>query len=671
MKTLPFHRSLIFWMMAFLVLHSAHLTAQVPRLINYQGRVVVGSVNFDGSGVFKFALVNADGTTTYWSNDGTSIAGSEPTTGVTLTVTKGLYSVLLGDAALANMSVLPATVFTNDPVRLRVWFDDGVTGPQQLVPDQRMSAVGYALVAADVDDGAITEAKLAPGAVTSANIAAGTIDGTHIAAGALDFSHLLVTSPPGPGQVLSYDGSDLSWITPGGGSGPWQLNGTSAFYNAGLVGIGTNLPNHSLSIAGGPAWTSYSWGGAMELTNGSAIGWRANAGGQRFGIGQSTGGLYFFRTASDPGTTGSPASYDMYINDSGNVVMSGGGTGIFTVGSPNGESGLSIQRGGNRADLRFDGSAMKLVAGTGSGPPSSLGGLAVNTAGHVGIGTTTPSGALHVASGGLAVTGASSPYSGAGSGVFIESGGSGGNVFAFNYSSSTARNLLLNAPGGNVGIGAPSPTAKLEVALGGTGYSSPPAIRATNSPGIAGEFTGRVTISESLLVSLSTTIGSNLSVSGTISKGGGSFKIDHPLDPANKYLSHSFVESPDMMNVYNGNIALDASGEAVVVLPEWFEALNKEFRYQLTCIGGFAPVFIAEEIGDHRFKIAGGKPGLKISWQVTGIRKDAWANANRIPVEQDKPDKELGSYLHPTLFGQPAEKSVERLRASEELPAEK
>ncbi len=149
-------------------------------------------------------------------------------------------------------------------------------------------------------------------------------------------------------------------------------------------------------------------------------------------------------------------------------------------------------------------------------------------------------------------------------------------------------------------------------------------------------------------------------VKGPLSKPGGSFKIDHPLDPANKYLSHSFVESPDMMNIYNGNIALDDNGEAVVVLPEWFGTLNKEFRYQLTCLGGFAPVYIAKEIAGNRFKIAGGKPGLKVSWQVTGVRQDAWANAHRIPLEENKAGKERGSYLHPELFGQPTGKSVEQ-----------
>jgi len=143
----------------------------------------------------------------------------------------------------------------------------------------------------------------------------------------------------------------------------------------------------------------------------------------------------------------------------------------------------------------------------------------------------------------------------------------------------------------------------------------------------------------------------NVEISGTVSKGGGSFKIDHPLDPANRYLQHSFVESPDMMNVYNGNIILDTNGEAIVELPDWFDALNRDFRYQLTCIGGFAQVYIAKEILDNSFKIAGGNPGMKVSWQVTGIRQDAFANAHRIQVEVEKEDKERGRYLHPEEHG--------------------
>jgi len=141
-------------------------------------------------------------------------------------------------------------------------------------------------------------------------------------------------------------------------------------------------------------------------------------------------------------------------------------------------------------------------------------------------------------------------------------------------------------------------------------------------------------------------------VTGTLSKGGGSFKIDHPVDPENKYLYHSFVESPDMMNVYNGTVVLDGDGRATVELAEWFGALNRDYRYQLTAIGAPAPeLHVSREVEDGTFSIAGGKADQKVSWQVTGIRQDAWANANRIPVEVDKPEQDRGRYLHPELFG--------------------
>jgi trimeric autotransporter adhesin len=151
----------------------------------------------------------------------------------------------------------------------------------------------------------------------------------------------------------------------------------------------------------------------------------------------------------------------------------------------------------------------------------------------------------------------------------------------------------------------------------------------------------------------------NALVSGTLSKAGGSFKIDDPIDPANKYLSHSFVESPDMMNIYNGTVHLDAKGQAVVEMPDWFSALNRDFQYQLTAIGAPAPrLYIAEKMQGNHFRIAGGKKGQEVSWMVTGIRQDAWANAHRIPTEEVKPANEQGKYLHPELFGAGPQQAV-------------
>ncbi|MCP4570642.1 MAG: hypothetical protein GY841_23915, partial [FCB group bacterium] len=129
------------------------------------------------------------------------------------------------------------------------------------------------------------------------------------------------------------------------------------------------------------------------------------------------------------------------------------------------------------------------------------------------------------------------------------------------------------------------------------------------------------------------------------------FQIDHPLDPANKYLNHACVESADMMNIYNGNVTTDDDGFIKVTLPEYVTALNTDFRYQLTVIGQFAQAIIAEEISGNEFTIRTDKPGVKVSWQITGIRNDAAARFNRQPVEMDKPDSEKGTYQNPKAFG--------------------
>jgi hypothetical protein len=150
----------------------------------------------------------------------------------------------------------------------------------------------------------------------------------------------------------------------------------------------------------------------------------------------------------------------------------------------------------------------------------------------------------------------------------------------------------------------------------------------------------------------------NIDVSGNVLKSGDSTRIDHPLDPANKVLSHSSVESPDMMNIYDGNVITDATGYAEIKLPDYFEALNKDFRYQLTVIGQFAQAIVEKKIQDNRFAIRTDKPNVEVSWLVTGIRQDAWANAHRVEVEKVKTDKERGKYLAPELFGQPKERGI-------------
>jgi hypothetical protein len=162
------------------------------------------------------------------------------------------------------------------------------------------------------------------------------------------------------------------------------------------------------------------------------------------------------------------------------------------------------------------------------------------------------------------------------------------------------------------------------------------AVRGQSANGYAGLFVGRVR------------------VMGYLSKSGGGFTVDHPTDPENQYLSHSFVESPEMLNVYTGTVTTGKDGTARVELPSYFEALNRDFRYQLTVIGDFARAVVSEEIENNQFTLRTDAPAVKVCWQVTGVRKDAWAEANRIEAEHRKPETERGKYLHPELFDKKA-----------------
>ena len=289
----------------------------------------------------------------------------------------------------------------------------------------------------------------------------------------------------------------------------------------------------------------------------------------------------------------------------------------------------------------------------------------------VGIGTTSPQPAVKLevrssASGGSAVSGyATGDDNAAIFGMSSSNGHSAiqGNANGADYAGYFAGNVVVT--GGNVGIGTISPQAsvKLEVkssTIGGAGIASYATgddcvaiMGHSSSSGFAAIFgngTG---------ANYAGYFAGDVQITGNLSKGSGSFLIDHPVDPGNKYLKHSFVESPDMMNIYNGNALMGEKGQAWVQLPKYFKALNQDFRYQLTAIGASAPnLYIAEKISDNRFKIAGGKPGMEVSWQVTGIRHDPYAVAHRIVVEEDKPTEARGYYLHPDAYGLPEEKSI-------------
>ena len=150
--------------------------------------------------------------------------------------------------------------------------------------------------------------------------------------------------------------------------------------------------------------------------------------------------------------------------------------------------------------------------------------------------------------------------------------------------------------------------------------------------------------------------GTTLSCSGTKT-----FLIDHPLDPANKLLKHFCIESNEVLNVYRGTVTLDASGEATVNLPDYFNAINTDYSYQLTAIGAAMPgLFIKEKISNNTFAIAGGVAGKEVSWTVYAERNDAYMRANP-EAANDQPLKTgrfEGKYMNPEFYGQAKEKGV-------------
>ncbi|MEV4319593.1 hypothetical protein [Actinocrispum sp. NPDC049592] len=151
----------------------------------------------------------------------------------------------------------------------------------------------------------------------------------------------------------------------------------------------------------------------------------------------------------------------------------------------------------------------------------------------------------------------------------------------------------------------------------------------------------------------------NVDVRGVITKSDVQFKIDHPLDPENRYLSHSAVESDEMKTIYDGEVTLDVTGEATVVLADWFGALNERFRYQLTPIGAAAPdLHVSKPLSGNTFTIAGGGPDLTVCWQVTGVRHDAYAAAHPLVVESDKAEEDRGNFRHPEAHGEPAHRAI-------------
>jgi hypothetical protein len=274
--------------------------------------------------------------------------------------------------------------------------------------------------------------------------------------------------------------------------------------------------------------------------------------------------------------------------------------------------------------------------------------------GRLGIGLNNPAADLNLDAGGTANADSLLLGNLQQKGLQLRNNGTGVNIESIgvplNINFATQQPTYINPNGGQVFLG------NNAASLGSGAISSlvVGGVLDTNGDGHSQSayFTDQVQVNGILLAYSDMTIHGNLDVGGSKD-----FRIDHPLDPENKYLKHAAIESSEVLNQYSGNVVTDGNGSATIQLPEWFGVENIDFRYQLTVVGGrFAQAIISKEIENNQFTISTNAPSVKVSWQVTAKRNDAYMRAHPFQVEEDKPEGKRGFYNHPELFGQPDEK---------------
>jgi trimeric autotransporter adhesin len=404
----------------------------------------------------------------------------------------------------------------------------------------------------------------------------------------------------------------------------------------GNVGIGTTLPTQKLTVVGTVESTAggFKFPDGTTQTTGALTSVAAGSGILVSGGSTPTISANFAGTGGDFGTLtnvarGNHLHDGRYLSLAGGALLSNGvavNSGVLAYGVSALSSGV-----GSHAIEGISGAGVGVYGATSTGYAGLFDG-------RLGVANTSGNAVEIIQA------------SGAGNGVQVLTSSVNAGVYAETFNTNFATAVAGRGNAANAaGVGGSSTAGRAVMGLTSSGVG---VYGAADPAGWAAYFSGDAAVLN------------NLYVSGNVFKGGGAFKIDHPLDPEHKYLSHSFVESPDMKNIYDGVAVFDESGDAVITLPEWFQALNRDYRYQLTPIGAHMPLYVADELKNNSFRIAGGLRGKKVSWQITGIRQDAYANTHRIVVEEPKPDAERGQYLHPEAFNEPASKRVKMGRGT-------
>jgi trimeric autotransporter adhesin len=674
-------------------LQTLQASAVVPRLVNYSGKAI------DAEG--KIISGTAGATFAIYSEQ----SGGAPLWMETQNVNadaKGNYTIQLG---ATKPEGLPLDVFASGEAR---WLGVTINGGEEQ-PRVMLLSVPYALKAGDAETiGGLPASAFMlamPSSASASSSAAASTASTVTPAvsgtGTTDFLPLWTNTTGGLGNSALFQSGSGSTAKVG-------INSTTPASTLDVNGAATvrgllNLPaTGTATTAAGKnsqpfGFTASSYNSGTKTAVNQNFRWQAEPTGNNTTSASGTLNLLYSTGANAPAETGLKIAGNGQITFAAGQKFPGVGTGgVSSVGlsAPSSDfvvSGSPVTTSGtlalnwntaptnaNTANAivkrdstgSFDVTSITAIASNGMSPLvgsdiSSAGATAVVGNSGNGIGVFGQSGTSYGVDGncpgcvgvyGSGAGGSGSGFgvygigasgvvgSGTSYGVFGTSSGSGA-LAVFGLGNSGATGVqgegLIGVSGisaDNAGVYAQSGTGGWAVDAVGTGSAT--GVLAGSSSGYAGWFNG------------------NVNVEGTLSASVKDFKIDHPVDPANKYLVHASVESSEMMNIYTGNVTTDAEGVATVQLPEWFEALNTDFRYQLTVIGQFAQAIVAREIEQHQFQIKTSLPNVKVSWQVTGVRQDAYAKAHPLQVEQQKPEAERGFYIHPELYGAPEQKGV-------------
>ncbi|MEX2218997.1 MAG: hypothetical protein WD749_09580 [Phycisphaerales bacterium] len=460
------------------------------------------------------------------------------------------------------------------------------------------------------------------------------------------------------------------------GASPFTLNGTAAVYTQGNVGIGTTTPSAALEAI--TTGTNH----AARFQSSSAVISALRVDGVLYGgffeAAGPTGTGVFARAISASGATRGIAG----------VSVSPSGTGVF--GEATATSGATF--GGrfeaastSGAGVFGDATAPTGIASGGQFESSSSSGRGVFGTATAGSGTTyggyfhtfSPSGRGVL---GLAIPLTGSTYGGyfqvqsnAGQGVYGLAANTTGSTYGVHGQSFSSAGVgVLGENADNIGV------YGIAEGVGGLNYGVRGVTSSTSGRGVMGMAAATTGTIYGVYGQASTAAGGfAVFASGDMGASGlKPFRIDHPEDPANKYLLHYAAESPEVINFYRGTVRLDAAGAATVELPAYFARINTGPSYTLTAIGAPMPMLhIAAEISEDdlrdaaqappvqpvplcSFRIAGGVPGARVSWRVEAVRNDLWVQKRGAPVEIEKQDPERGTYQNPEFYGLPPERGL-------------